>query len=89
MHPTKAAKRSKSASPAHRILVYVDDSIGAAVKDKSGMLLGSITRAAIHGIHAVSPSPKITGRIGGKDPISLKKLKRGDASHLKPILHAN
>jgi hypothetical protein len=79
MHPTTAAKRSKSASPAHAIFVYVDDFIGAAAEDKSGTLLGRITRAALHGIHTVFPSPKITGHIGGKDPISLKKLERGDA----------
>jgi hypothetical protein len=79
MHPTTAAKRHKSASPAHAIFVYVDDFIGASVEDKSGTLLGRITRAALHGIHAVFPSPKITGPIGGKDPISLEKLERDDA----------
>jgi hypothetical protein len=88
MHPTTAAKRSKSASPAHAIFVYLDDFTGAAVKDKSGTLLGRITRAALHSIHAVFPSPEITGHIGGKDPISLKKLEQGDARwhHTKDII---
>jgi hypothetical protein len=88
MHPTKAAKRSRSDSPAHGIFVYVDDFIGAAVEDKSGTLLGRITRAALHGIQSVFPSPEITGHIGGKDPISVKKLERGDARwhHEKEIL---
>ncbi len=55
------------------------DFIGAAVENSSGTLLGRITKAALHGIHAIFPPPKITGHIGGKDPISLKKLERGDA----------
>jgi hypothetical protein len=80
MHPIKAAaKWSRSDSPTHGIFVYVDNFIGTAVKDKSGTLLGRITRAAIHGIHSIFPSPEVTGHIGGKDPISLKKLERGDA----------
>jgi hypothetical protein len=42
----------------------------------------------LHGIHAIFPPPDVTGHIGGKDPISLKKLQRGDAqwSHTKEIL---
>ena len=79
MHPAKSAKRSKSDSPAHGVYVYVDDFIGAAVEDKSGTLLGRISRAALHGIHSVFPPPSVTGHTGGKDPISLKKLERGDA----------
>jgi hypothetical protein len=88
MHPTKSAKRSVSDSPAHGIFVYVDDFIGAAVEDKSGTLLGRISRAALHGIHSVFPSPEVTGHVGGKDPVSLKKLERGDARwhHEKEIL---
>jgi hypothetical protein len=42
MHPTKAAKHSKSDSPAHGVYIFMDDFIGAAVKDKSGTLLGRI-----------------------------------------------
>jgi hypothetical protein len=79
VHPAKSAKRSKSDSPAHGIYVYVDDFIGAAVENKSGTLLGCITRVAIHVIHSVSPPTSVTGHTGGKDPISLKKLQRGDA----------
>jgi hypothetical protein len=88
MHPAKSAKRSKNDSPAHGAYVYLDDFIGAAVENKEGTLLGRITRAALHGIHAIFPPPDVTGHIGGKDPISLKKLQRGDAqwSHQKEIL---
>jgi hypothetical protein len=88
MQPAKAEKRSTSDSPAHGVYVYVDDFIGAAVEDKSGTLLGRITRAALHDIHAVFPPPSITGHTNGKDPISLKKLQRGNARwhHEKEIL---
>jgi hypothetical protein len=79
MHPTKSVKRSKSDSPAHRVYVYVDDFIGAAVENKSGTLLGRITRAALHGINSIFPPTSVTGHTGGKDPISLKKLQRGDS----------
>jgi hypothetical protein len=88
MHPAKSAKRSRHDSPSHGAYVYLDDFIGAAVENKEGTLLGRITRAALHGIHAIFPPPAVTGHIGGKDPISLKKLQRGDAqwSHQKEIL---
>jgi hypothetical protein len=88
MHPAKSAKRSKSDSPAHGIYVYVDDYIAAAVENKSGTLLGRITRSALHGIHSVFPPPSVTGHTGGKDPISVKKLEKGDARwcHEKELL---
>ena len=47
-----------------------------------------MTRGILHGIHSVFPSTAVTGHIGGKDPISLKKLQRGDGQwhHEKDIL---
>ena len=88
MHPQKAAKRSKSDSPAHSTYVYVDDFIGVAVENKDGTLLGRMTRSILHGIHAVFPSPAVTGHTDGKDPISVKKLQRGDGQwhHEKELL---
>jgi hypothetical protein len=88
MHPKKAAKRSKSDSPAHGTYVYVDDFIGAAVESKDGTLLGRMTRGILHGIHSVFPSPAVTGHTKGKDPISVKKLQRGDGQwhHEKELL---
>jgi hypothetical protein len=88
MHPKKAAKRSKSDSPAHGTYVYVDDFIGVAVESKDGTLLGRMTRGILHGIHSVFPSPAVTGHKGGKDPISIKKLERGDGQwhHEKELL---
>jgi hypothetical protein len=88
MRPTKSAKRSKSDSPGHGTYVYVDDFVGAAVENKTGTLLSRMTRGILHGIHSVFPSPSITGHVGGKDPILLKKLERGHGQwhHKKEIL---
>jgi hypothetical protein len=36
-------------------------------------------RATLYVIHSIFPPPVITGHTGGKDPISLKKLEKGDA----------
>jgi hypothetical protein len=33
----------------------------------------------MHAIHAIFPPPDVTGRLGGKDSISEKKLLKGDA----------
>ncbi len=58
MHPAKPPKRSKKEDSMYSISVYVDDFIGAAVENSSGTLLGRITKAALHGIHAISPPQK-------------------------------
>jgi hypothetical protein len=79
MHPEQATKRSLTNNPVHGMYMYVDDYIGACVENKDGTLLGRISRAALHGIHSIFPSPAVTGHTDGKDPISLKKLLRGDA----------
>jgi hypothetical protein len=87
MRPKKAAKRSKSDSPVHNIYVYVDGFIGAAVENKNGT---TGPHGPMH--HAWNPRgfppPDITGHSGGKDPVSIKKLERGDGQwhHEKDIL---
>jgi hypothetical protein len=88
LRPAKAAKRSRSDSPVHGVYVYVDDYIGAAVENASGTLLGRIARSALHGIHSIFPPPAVTGHVGGKDPVSIKKLERGDGQwhHEKELL---
>jgi hypothetical protein len=89
MGPKKAAKKnSKLDSPAHGTYVYTDDFIGAAVESRNGTLLGHMARCIMHGIHAVFPLPDITSRLGGKDPVSIKKLEGGDGQrhHEKEIL---
>jgi hypothetical protein len=80
MAPTRPAKRQCTGHPSTQATyVFVDDYILAAVEDSSGTHLSSISRAALHGIHAIFPSPTVTGHVNGKDPISQKKLDKGDA----------
>eukprot|EP00978_Attheya_sp_CCMP212_P036106 scaffold161645_cov59-Attheya_sp.AAC.3 len=59
--------------------VFVDDFILAAVEDELGKLLLHTARAALHSIHGVFPPPRVSGYDGGKDPVSEKKLVKGDA----------
>jgi hypothetical protein len=61
-------------------LVYVDDFIIALVENANRTLIQRVSRAALFGIHAIFPPPSISGHAGGKDPISQKKLEKGDAS---------
>jgi hypothetical protein len=64
----------------------VNDFIGAAVEDKSGTLLGWITRAALHGIHLVFPPSLVTGHISGTFPISVIEGGNAQWHHKKEIL---
>ena len=68
--------------------VFVDDYILAAVEDRTGTRLLRISRAALHTIHGLFPSPERSGHLNGKDPISQKKLEASDAqwAHTKEIL---
>ncbi len=59
--------------------VYVDDYILAAVESPNGTSLQRTGRAALHTIHGLFPPPDCPGHLGGKDPISLKKLEAGNA----------
>jgi hypothetical protein len=59
--------------------VYVDDFILAAVEDASGKFLQKTARATLHAIHSVFQPPAATGTLDAKDPISEKKLAKGDA----------
>jgi hypothetical protein len=80
MRPAKQAKRARNDSPSRvGLYVYVDDYIAAAVENAAGTLLGRVARSALHGIHSIFPPTSVTGHEGGKDPISLKKLQKGDA----------
>jgi hypothetical protein len=47
-----------------------------------------LTRATLHAIHALFPSPAVTGHSNGRDSISLKKLVAGDGQYdlVKPLL---
>ena len=59
--------------------VFVDDFILAVVENAEGTLVQQTTRAALHGIHGFFPPTAVSGHMGGKDPISEKKLEKGDA----------
>ena len=80
MNPERPAKRQRVDMPErHTTSVFVDDFILSAVQNNTGTLLGRISRAALHGIHSMFPPASVTGHTDGKDPISLKKLEKGDA----------
>jgi hypothetical protein len=59
--------------------VYVDDFLLAAVQNQQGSLLAGTMRATLHAIHSIFPAPTPTDAPGTKDPISEKKLDKGDA----------
>ena len=78
--PTKPARRQSTTEPRRQMsAVYVDDFCLAAVEDASGTLLQRTARATLHAIHSVFPTPAATGTLDAKDPISEKKLAKGDA----------
>jgi hypothetical protein len=59
-------------------LLLVDDFCNAATQSYDGTHLPTIRRAASHGIHALFPPTSVTNHVGGKEPISQKKLAQGD-----------
>ena len=72
--------RARTDAPSKLLQVYVDDFCYAATQSQDGAHIPTIRRAAVHGIHSLFPSPKITKHEGGKEPISDKKLKQGDGN---------
>ncbi len=66
--------RACTDDPTKLLQVYVDDFCHAAMQSTDGAHLPTIRRADIYGIHAEFPSTSITGHMGGKEPISQKKL---------------
>jgi hypothetical protein len=77
--PTVLARRQTSTGPRHQMsAVYVDDFLAACVEDSSGKFLQTTARATLHAIHSVFPSPAATGTPDAKDPISEKKMLKGD-----------
>jgi hypothetical protein len=91
MDPSAPARRQTSPATERQwqmSAVFVDDYILAAVENPSGTLLQSAGRAALHTIHGLFPPPERSGHLGGKDPISQKKLDAGDArwAQLKELL---
>jgi hypothetical protein len=77
--PATPPRQQSTSGPTHQWSgVYVDDHILAAVEDKTGTLLRRTARATLHAIHSVFTSPSSTTMEGTKDPISEKKLHKGD-----------
>jgi hypothetical protein len=64
------------------VKVFVDDYILALAENTQRTLLRRVARATLFGIHSIFPPPSMTGHSGGKDPISEKKLEKGDARFL-------
>lgn len=62
--------------PWANIEVFVDDFILMSQETRH---MRQLSRAALHGLHSVFPPPSVTNHVGGKDPVSIKKLRRGDA----------
>jgi hypothetical protein len=66
--------------------VFVDDFIQAIAGPSERPSLGAeeqwLTRATLHGIHSMFPSPEITQHTGGRDCISRKKLIANDGRFL-------
>jgi hypothetical protein len=78
--PTIPAQRQLADEPRQQMsAVYVDDYCLAAVEDSTGTLLQRTAKATLHAIHSVFPTPEATGTPDAKDPISEKKLAKGDA----------
>ena len=59
--------------------VYVDDYVLGVVENDDRTLIRRVSRATLHATHSIFPPPEVSGHIGGKDPISKKKLGKGDA----------
>ena len=67
--------------------VFVDDFI-FATQSESTEDLKELLRTALAAIFSVLPPPKESGNVNGRDPVSEKKMNKGDGkwSHLKVIL---
>ena len=72
--------RGRTVDPSALLQVYVDDFCHAATQSVDGSHIPTIRRAAVHGIHALFPPPSTTHHVGGKEPISRKKLAQGDGN---------
>jgi hypothetical protein len=80
VEPTLPPRRQSSTNGASHqwSRVYVDDHIMAAVEDTTGTLLRRKARATLHVIQSVFTAPGATTMEDAKDPISEKKLHKGD-----------
>eukprot|EP00978_Attheya_sp_CCMP212_P022090 scaffold65439_cov46-Attheya_sp.AAC.2 len=83
LHDSRSPTSYKTTVPRGAELPDVERVCGrfflAAVDDAAGSKLDHTGRAALHAIHGIFPPPAVSGHVGGKDPISVKKLEKGDA----------
>lgn len=73
-------KRARASSPSCLPQVYVDDFCNAATQSNDGSFLSRVRRASIHGVHALFPETATTTHVNGKEPLSRKKLEKGDGN---------
>ena len=60
--------------------VYIDDYyVLEVVENDDRSLICRVSKATLHAIHSIFPPPEVSGHKGGKDPISKKKIEKGDA----------
>ena len=59
--------------------VCADNCVLAVVESNDRSLIQRVSGATLHAMHSIFPPPEISGHQGGKDPISRKKLEKGDA----------
>ena len=82
--PGSGSRPATMATALILLRVFVDDFLGAVGLPPgctmADEVLRWVTRGTMHGIHAVFPPTDVTGHTGGKDSISEKKLKKGDAT---------
>jgi hypothetical protein len=79
MQPIDRPRTSPKGEEHTSIAVYVDDYILGVVENEDRTLIRRVSRATLHAIHSIFPPPDVSGHVGGKDPISRKKLEKGDA----------
>ena len=76
MNTTTENSKTPKQLTTNLIEVYVDDFI-AATNQLDDKHLTQLSRAVLHGIHSIFPPPNISNHCGG-DPISEKKMEKGD-----------
>ena len=83
LHDTSCPGPQADLCTVHLIVANV-----SRVRGRFCSTLDRVGRAALHTIHGLFPPPAQSGHVGGKDPISLKKLEAGDTqyAHIKELL---
>ena len=74
----EVTRSSLPQAPITSVEVYVDDFIGITNVGTREHLI-SVSRAMLHGVHAIFPPPRVTGH-QGPDPIAESKLRKGDGT---------